>query len=56
MQMRSANISVDNMHAFMILARFLSLSYGQTTLDTEYWKKSVQLEMERLNRLPQRGK
>ncbi|XP_019886689.2 mini-chromosome maintenance complex-binding protein isoform X2 [Ooceraea biroi] len=54
-KLRSANISVNNMHAFMVLARLMSLSYGKTALDTECWKKSVQLEMERLSRLPQRG-
>lgn len=54
-KLRSMNISVDNMHAFMVLARLTSLSYGQTTLDMECWKRSVQLEMERLSRLSQRG-
>lgn len=54
--MRSANknIDADNLHALMVFARLMSLSYGKTTLDTEFWKKIVQLEMERMSRLPQR--
>jgi len=56
--MRSANknIDADNLHALMVFARLMSLSYGQATLDTECWKKTVQLEMERMSRLPQRGR
>ncbi|XP_072742432.1 mini-chromosome maintenance complex-binding protein [Anoplolepis gracilipes] len=48
------NISADNLHSLMVFARLMSLSYGQTTLDIECWKKTVQLEMERMSRLPQR--
>jgi len=57
-KMRSANknIDADNLHALMVFARLMSLSYGQATLDTECWKKTVQLEMERMSRLPQRGR
>ncbi|XP_028045441.2 mini-chromosome maintenance complex-binding protein [Monomorium pharaonis] len=57
-KMRSAdkNIDADNLHALMVFARLMSLSCGQTTLDTECWKKTVQLEMERMSRLPQRGR
>ncbi|TGZ36201.1 Uncharacterized protein DBV15_07409 [Temnothorax longispinosus] len=57
-KMRSANknIDADNLHALMVFARLMSLSYGQTTLDIECWKKTVQLEMERMSRLPQRGR
>jgi len=55
-KMRSANknIDADSLHTLMVFARLMSLSYGQTTLDTECWKKTVQLEMERMSRLPQR--
>lgn len=57
-KMRSANknIDADNLHALMVFARLMSLSHGQTTLDAECWKKTVQLEMERMSRLPQRGR
>ncbi|GAB1863759.1 Mini-chromosome maintenance complex-binding protein [Camponotus japonicus] len=57
-EMRSVNknISMDNLHSLMVFARLMSLSYGQTTLDIECWKKTVQLEMERMSRLPQRGR
>ncbi|KAL0111920.1 hypothetical protein PUN28_013261 [Cardiocondyla obscurior] len=57
-KMRSANknIDADNLHALMVFARLMALSYGQTTLNTECWQKTVQLEMERISRLPQRGK
>ncbi|KAL6263858.1 hypothetical protein P5V15_003939 [Pogonomyrmex californicus] len=54
MRSRNKNIDADNLHALMVFARLMALSYGQTTLNTEYWKKTVQLEMERMNRLPQR--
>lgn len=55
-EMRSINknFKADNLHALMVFARLMSLSYGQTTLDVECWKKTVQLEMERMSRLPQR--
>ncbi|XP_029156263.1 mini-chromosome maintenance complex-binding protein [Nylanderia fulva] len=55
-EMRSINknFKADNLHSLMVFARLMSLSYGQTTLDIECWKKTVQLEMERMSRLPQR--
>ncbi|KAL6434497.1 hypothetical protein ACFW04_006111 [Cataglyphis niger] len=54
-EMRSVNknISADNLHSLMVFARWMSLSYGQTALDIECWKRTVQLEMERMSRLPQ---
>jgi DNA polymerase/3'-5' exonuclease PolX len=57
-EMRSINknISADNLHSLMVFARLMSLSYGRTTLDIECWKKTVQLEMERMSRLPQHGR
>ncbi|XP_011874176.1 PREDICTED: mini-chromosome maintenance complex-binding protein isoform X2 [Vollenhovia emeryi] len=57
-KMRSANknIDADNLHALMVFARLMALSHGQTSLDAECWKKTVQLEMERMSRLPQRGR
>lgn len=39
----------------MVLARLLSLSYGLNTLTTEHWKKAVQMELERLDRLPKKA-
>ncbi|XP_070148718.1 mini-chromosome maintenance complex-binding protein [Polyergus mexicanus] len=54
-EMRSVNknISADNLHSLMVFARLMSLSYGQMALNIECWKKTVQLEMERMSRLPQ---
>ncbi|XP_018304208.1 mini-chromosome maintenance complex-binding protein isoform X1 [Mycetomoellerius zeteki] len=48
------NINRDNLHALMVFAKFMTLSYGQTALDMDRWKNIVQLEMERMSRLPQR--
>lgn len=54
-KMRNANknIDMDTLHALMVFARLMALSHGQMTLDTECWKRTVQLEMERMSRLPQ---
>lgn len=54
MRSTNKNIRADNLHALMVFARLMSLSFGKTALDTECWKKTVQLEMERMSRLPQR--
>ena len=35
----------------MVLARLLSLSHGFNTLAVEYWKKTFQMEIERLDRI-----
>ncbi|KYN02128.1 hypothetical protein ALC62_07119 [Cyphomyrmex costatus] len=48
------NINKDNLHSLMVFAKMMALSYGQTTLDIDCWKKTVQMEMERMSRLPQR--
>ncbi|XP_014478288.1 PREDICTED: mini-chromosome maintenance complex-binding protein [Dinoponera quadriceps] len=55
-QMRNLNknINADNLHALIVFARLMSISYGKTALDTECWNKTVQLETERMSRLPQR--
>lgn len=47
-------VSSDHLHALMILARLLSLSYGSNTLNREYWKEAVRMETERLSRLPEK--
>ncbi|CAK9827937.1 Mini-chromosome maintenance complex-binding protein [Anthophora retusa] len=53
-QMKEINKTADNLHSLMVLARLLSLSHGLNTLTREYWKKAVQMEVERLNRLPEK--
>ncbi|XP_043789595.1 mini-chromosome maintenance complex-binding protein [Apis laboriosa] len=53
-QWKQINKNVDNLHSLMVLSRLLSLSYGSNTLTIEYWKKAVQMEIERLNRLPEK--
>ncbi|XP_076238488.1 mini-chromosome maintenance complex-binding protein [Calliopsis andreniformis] len=54
MRQVNKNITSDHLHSLMILARLLSLSYGSNILTTEYWKKAVEMEMERLARLPKK--
>ncbi|KAK2579582.1 hypothetical protein KPH14_010877 [Odynerus spinipes] len=56
MRQSNKNITGDNLHSLIVLARLMSLSYGQNTLTTECWKKTVAMEIERINRLPQRNK
>lgn len=46
----------ENLHSLMVLARLMSLSYGLKTLTEDMWKKSVAMELERLDRLPKRNK
>ncbi|XP_012058308.1 PREDICTED: mini-chromosome maintenance complex-binding protein [Atta cephalotes] len=48
------HISKDDLNAMVIFAKVMALSYGQTTLDIDCWKNVVQLETERMSRLPQR--
>ncbi|XP_076398019.1 mini-chromosome maintenance complex-binding protein [Megachile rotundata] len=48
------SVNSDHLHALMILARLLSLSHGSSTLNTEYWKKAVEMETERLSRLAEK--
>nr|XP_033325694.1 mini-chromosome maintenance complex-binding protein-like isoform X1 [Megalopta genalis]XP_033339936.1 mini-chromosome maintenance complex-binding protein-like isoform X1 [Megalopta genalis] len=54
MRQMHKNVSIDHLHSLMILARLLSLSHGSNTLTTEYWKMAVQMEVERLGRLPEK--
>lgn len=51
-RLRQVDKNVDRLHALMVLARLLSLSHGSNTLTMENWKKAVEMETERLNRLP----
>lgn len=48
------SVNSDHLHALMILTRLLSLSHGSSTLNTEYWKKAVEMETERLSRLAEK--
>lgn len=52
MRQANKNVNVDHLHGLLILARLLSLSNGLNTLSTEYWKKAVEMETQRLGRLP----
>ncbi|XP_076661260.1 mini-chromosome maintenance complex-binding protein [Halictus rubicundus] len=54
MRQTHKNVSIDHLHSLMILARLLSLSHGSNTLTTEYWKMAVQMEVDRLGRLPEK--
>ncbi|KAG8517368.1 Mini-chromosome maintenance complex-binding protein, partial [Galemys pyrenaicus] len=46
-------ITADDLHQLLIVARFLSLSAGQTTLSRERWLRAKQLESLRRTRLQQ---
>ncbi|KYN50624.1 hypothetical protein ALC57_17474 [Trachymyrmex cornetzi] len=48
------HITKDDLNAMVIFAKIMALSCGQTTLDIDCWKNVVQLETERMSRLPQR--
>uniref|UniRef100_F6WP96 Mini-chromosome maintenance complex-binding protein n=1 Tax=Ornithorhynchus anatinus TaxID=9258 RepID=F6WP96_ORNAN len=47
------SITADDLHQLLIVARFLSLSAGQTTLSRERWLRAKQLESLRKTRLQQ---
>eukprot|EP00069_Balaena_mysticetus_P020629 bmy_02827T0 len=47
------SITADDLHQLLIVARFLSLSAGQTTLSRERWLRAKQLESLRRTRLQQ---
>ncbi|OWK07508.1 MCMBP [Cervus elaphus hippelaphus] len=47
------SITADDLHQLLIVARFLSLSAGQTTLSRERWLRAKQLESLRRARLQQ---
>ncbi|KAK1791747.1 hypothetical protein P4O66_013727 [Electrophorus voltai] len=55
-EMRKDNpqsISAEDLHRMLVVARLLSLSYGQTTLSRDGWIKAKQLEMVRTSRTQQ---
>lgn len=56
MRQTNKNITGENLHSLIVLARLMSLSYGQNRLTIDCWKKTVAMELERINRLPQRNK
>ncbi|KAK2493804.1 hypothetical protein MC885_001160 [Smutsia gigantea] len=47
------SITADDLHQLLVVARFLSLSAGQTTLSRERWIRAKQLESLRRTRLQQ---
>ncbi|KOC64346.1 Mini-chromosome maintenance complex-binding protein [Habropoda laboriosa] len=53
-RLKEINKNANRLHSLMVLARLLSLSYGSNTLTRQYWKQAVQMELERLNRLPEK--
>ncbi|XP_043287663.1 mini-chromosome maintenance complex-binding protein isoform X2 [Venturia canescens] len=48
------NFGADNLHSLMVLARLMSLSRGKNDLTMECWKETVNMELQRMDRLPQR--
>ncbi|KAF7990707.1 hypothetical protein HCN44_000512 [Aphidius gifuensis] len=55
-KLRQSNktVNADNLNMLLVLARFMALSYGQTSLTVDCWKKTLEMENERLARLPPR--
>ncbi|XP_066598815.1 mini-chromosome maintenance complex-binding protein-like isoform X2 [Prorops nasuta] len=51
MRRSNSQITGDDLHSLMVLARLLSLSYGHKSLQLEYWKKAIEMEDERKRRL-----
>ncbi|XP_068955201.1 mini-chromosome maintenance complex-binding protein isoform X3 [Petaurus breviceps papuanus] len=49
------SITADDLHRLLVVARFLSLSAGQTTLSRERWLRAKQLESLRKTRLQQQN-
>ncbi|XP_001600675.2 mini-chromosome maintenance complex-binding protein isoform X1 [Nasonia vitripennis] len=49
------SFSADNLHSLMVLSRLMSLSHGLNSLEPEMWKRSLEMEMERISRLPKRN-
>ncbi|KAF7710371.1 hypothetical protein HF521_009243 [Silurus meridionalis] len=47
------SISAEDLHRMLVVARLLSLSYGQSTLSRENWMKAKQLEILRTSRTQQ---
>ncbi|KAI5625070.1 mini-chromosome maintenance complex-binding protein, partial [Silurus asotus] len=47
------SISAEDLHRMLVVARLLSLSYGQSTLSRENWIKAKQLEILRTSRTQQ---
>ncbi|XP_071949146.1 mini-chromosome maintenance complex-binding protein-like [Antedon mediterranea] len=45
------NMTVDDFHCLLLVARLLSLSYGKTTLTKDLWQRAQVLESARKNRL-----
>ena len=55
----SRGMSTDDLHAHLVLARLLGLSYGETTLTLERWENTKSVERTRKQRMahmaPQRS-
>ncbi|KTG44829.1 hypothetical protein cypCar_00013327 [Cyprinus carpio] len=47
------NMSAEDLHRLLVVARLLSLSHGQNTLSRDGWMKAKQLEALRISRTPQ---
>ncbi|KAJ8418223.1 hypothetical protein AAFF_G00139320 [Aldrovandia affinis] len=47
------NMTSDDLHRMLVIARLLSLSMGQTALSWDQWMKAKHLEMLRMNRVEQ---
>ncbi|XP_058054328.1 mini-chromosome maintenance complex-binding protein [Anopheles bellator] len=52
-RMRTANsdVSMDDLHNLVVLARLLGISAGKRSLEREHWERAKELERERHNRL-----
>ncbi|CAH0551417.1 unnamed protein product [Brassicogethes aeneus] len=52
MRQKEKNISADNLHNLLVLARLVCISEGKSTLDEHCWKKALHMEEIRKSRLP----
>ncbi|XP_014231994.1 mini-chromosome maintenance complex-binding protein [Trichogramma pretiosum] len=51
MRQANKNISANDLNWLMVLSRLMSISHGHNALKPELWKRSKQMEKERLSRL-----
>ncbi|XP_022246309.1 mini-chromosome maintenance complex-binding protein-like isoform X1 [Limulus polyphemus] len=51
MRRENQNMTADDLHSLLVLARYLSLSVGFSTMNKESWEKAKELEKERKRRL-----
>ncbi|XP_050301033.1 mini-chromosome maintenance complex-binding protein [Anthonomus grandis grandis] len=51
MRQNDGNVTADDLHSLLVLARLVCISEGKTTLDADCWQRACQMEKERKSRL-----